>query len=60
MPHAPFPNNFNDHISTAKNPTNQTQHRSLRDDSPYGRGGWDPFHPSLERVSGSYTAHKCM
>lgn len=31
--------------------TNQTFNRLLRDDSPYGRGGWDPFHPSLERVS---------
>jgi hypothetical protein len=26
-------------------------HRNLRDTTPYGRGGWDPFHPSIERVS---------
>ena len=26
-------------------------HRNLRDTTPFGRGGWDPFHPSLEKVS---------
>lgn len=51
--HAP---NFADHdfINTTRftNNSNETAHnRFLRDDSPYGRGGWDPFHPSLERVS---------
>ena len=25
--------------------------RNLIDETPYGKGGWDPFHPSLERVS---------
>eukprot|EP00557_Chaetoceros_sp_GSL56_P002165 CAMPEP_0176501688 /NCGR_PEP_ID=MMETSP0200_2-20121128/14300_1 /TAXON_ID=947934 /ORGANISM="Chaetoceros sp., Strain GSL56" /LENGTH=131 /DNA_ID=CAMNT_0017900603 /DNA_START=2870 /DNA_END=3265 /DNA_ORIENTATION=- len=33
------------------NLTNQTYNRRLKDTSPFGRGGWDPFHPSLERVS---------
>lgn len=45
----PPPND--DYDLLRSNPTNQTFHRRLRDDSPYGRGGWDPFHPSLERVS---------
>lgn len=45
----PPPND--DYDLLRSNPTNQTIHRRLRDDSPYGRGGWDPFHPSLERVS---------
>jgi hypothetical protein len=25
--------------------------RSLTDTSPFGTGGWDPFHPSLKTVS---------
>ena len=25
--------------------------RYLKDTTPYGTGGWDPFHPSMERVS---------
>lgn len=25
--------------------------RHLKDTTPYGTGGWDPFHPSMERVS---------
>ena len=24
--------------------------RDLQDETPFGRGGWDPFHPSLERT----------
>ncbi len=38
------------------NNMNSTQ-RSLRDTTPYGRGGWDPFHPSLERVRVNILLH---
>ena len=34
-------------LSEAANSTR----RNLIDETPYGKGGWDPFHPSLERVS---------
>jgi hypothetical protein len=30
--------------------TLNSTHRTLKDTTPYGKGGWDPFHPSLERV----------
>ena len=30
---------------------NATANRALKDTTPYGSGGWDPFHKSLERVS---------
>jgi hypothetical protein len=42
---------FNDF--NVKNLTQNTTatSRALKDTTPYGSGGWDPFHRSLERVS---------
>ena len=43
----------NTHSQILKNtsiPTTDTkQERDLADETPFGTGGWDPFHPSLER-----------
>ena len=33
------------------NATQKMKERALVDTTPYGTGGWDPFHRSLERVS---------
>ena len=34
-----------------QNEYNSTQRVLVEDNTPFGTGGWDPFHPSLERVS---------
>lgn len=33
------------------NTTNKKMLRGLKDETPFGRGGWDPFHPTLVRTS---------
>ena len=37
--------------SNIGNTTQKVKERVLVDTTPYGTGGWDPFHRSLERVS---------
>ncbi len=39
-------------IDSARKIYNITSEKSRRtaDDTPFGKGGWDPFHPSLERT----------
>ena len=32
------------------NATSKGARRNLKDETPFGRGGWNPFHPSLERT----------
>lgn len=33
------------------NEANNTRRILIQDNTPFGKGGWDPFHPSLETVS---------
>lgn len=43
-------NNTTISLQSKSNTKGSKEVRYLKDETPFGKGGWDPFHPSLERT----------